>query len=335
MSTLIGFLNILTRAVGAAITAYEIYEFGSNIYDKTKQYGSIIEDAKKKLKPAIEQMQKDLNKSTVPLAERALLDKYSKMDSGGYTTQKEKTRFEKEYKVYIKEKIPFRALISEICEIADKNAIPELRKRPKITVKDLGRSKAKILENWAGLLIAEMIEMDIADEFLVARLKQFAASIMFEYVDDIFYWKSPIKPEVCFGGKFEDPKYDSQIPLKLQRSDTDINPFYPSPYRDQKGSFAADLVIPETRMSEISKTNIYAIVEIKFPRDKPGKGQMDKYKDYLIKSKKEKERKYGQHNNLSKHNMVHGGKLALFRYPEDTPNYGKTNSTQKNQGASR
>lgn len=120
--------------------------------------------------------------------------------------RKKTSRFEQQYEEYIRTRIPYRDLISQICEMADKNGVPQLRKKPKLTVKDLGLKKAKILALWAGMLLEEITDKDLGDEFLICKLKQFAASIMFEYVDDILYWKSPLKTEVTFGPKFQNSK---------------------------------------------------------------------------------------------------------------------------------
>lgn len=331
---LIGLANILLRATLAALSAYEVYQYGKDIYDKGSKFKDILEEAKKKLKPAIENMQKELNKGTA-YGEALFLHQATNADKGGNISKKKTSRFEQQYEEYIRTRIPYRDLISQICEMADKNGVPQLRKKPKLTVKDLGLKKAKILALWAGMLLEEITDKDLGDEFLICKLKQFAASIMFEYVDDILYWKSPLKTEVTFGPKFQDPKYDPNIPLKLLRNDSDINPFYPSPYGKRKGSFSTDIVIPETRLAEISKTNVFAIIEIKFENDTAKKEQMKLYSDFLKASKEAKEIKYGRFNNLSKTGMIHGGKLALFRYPEDSTNYQESKIQQSPQNPRR
>ncbi|MFI8035567.1 hypothetical protein ACH8I4_17045 [Acinetobacter sp. ABJ_C3_5] len=104
---------------------------------------------------------------------------------------------------------------------------------------------------------------------------------------------------------------------KLKRTGRfDLNPFYPTPYHNQRGSIAADLVIAESRLEPISKTNLFAIVEIKFQGDSIKQAQFDQYNKLLKACKAEKEEKYGKGNNYSGKG-VEGGYLSLFRYPED------------------
>lgn len=159
---------------------------------------------------------------------------------------------------------------------------------------------------------------DIGSEFLVARLKQLAASIIFEFVDEILGWKAPLKTEVCFGAKFEDPQLILSGNPKLKRTGAfDLNPFYPSPYNNQKGSIAADLIIPESRLAPISKTNLFAIVGIKFQGDSIKDKQFNQYDRLLGACKTPKEKKYGKHNNHSGKGLKEGGYISLFRYPED------------------
>lgn len=123
---------------------------------------------------------------------------------------------------------------------------------------------------------------------------------------------------MCFGAKFEDPQLVLPGNPKLKRTGRfDLNPFYPTPYHNQRGSIAADLVIAESRLEPISKTNLFAIIEIKFQGDSIKKAQFSKYDDLLEACKNAKEKKYGKHNNHSGKGLDEGGYLSLFRYPED------------------
>ena len=80
---------------------------------------------------------------------------------------------------------------------------------------------------------------------------------------------------------------------------------------------AADLVIAESRLEPISKTNLFAIVEIKFQGDSIKDKQFNQYDRLLEACKKAKEKKYGKHNNYSGKGVHEGGYISLFRYPED------------------
>ena len=80
---------------------------------------------------------------------------------------------------------------------------------------------------------------------------------------------------------------------------------------------AADLVIAESRLEPISKTNLFAIVEIKFQGDSIKDKQFNQYDRLLEACKKAKEKKYGKHKNYSGKGVHEGGYISLFRYPED------------------
>ena len=72
---------------------------------------------------------------------------------------------------------------------------------------------------------------------------------------------------------------------------------------------AADLVIAESRLEPISKTNLFAIVEIKFQGDSIKDKQFNQYDRLLEACKKAKEKKYGKHNNYSGRAYM---KVAIF-----------------------
>jgi hypothetical protein len=162
----------------------------------------------------------------------------------------------------------------------------------------------------------ELADVEL-DDFLIVRLKQLAANLMFEFIDHCIDWASPIKCEVCFGPAtaYDDPPLEAGHATRLKRVGS-VNPFYPLPHR-RKGSLSADLVIPEYRKKHADKNNIFAIVEIKFPKDSIVAKQFKRYHDLLdqaaiVKTAKSPVRYQGKAVNS-------GGRVALFRYPEDMP----------------
>ncbi|WP_171294697.1 hypothetical protein [Acinetobacter populi] len=173
------------------------------------------------------------------------------------------------------------------------------------------------MAQWAGVVLTEIYDMELDDAFIVVKLKQLAASIMFEFIDEVLQCQSSLKTEVCFGAKNEDPR--TMIPpTRLTRAGAlGINPFYPSPYHNQKGSISADLIILESRLEPVSKTNLFAIIEIKFQNDRIKDQQFKSYERLLKESKEVKQTKYGKSNNYSSKGLVKGGCISLFRYPED------------------
>jgi hypothetical protein len=100
----------------------------------------------------------------------------------------------------------------------------------------------------------------------------------------------------------------------LRTGTTALNPFYPAPHR-RKGSQSADLVIPETRHAPPGTSNIFAIVEIKFPNDDPKEEQFTDYRKLLKHAAKVKNAKAAStHMGLP---VSGGGHLSLLRWPED------------------
>lgn len=318
MLPLIGLGVVLARAFTAALTVYELYSYGSNLYEGQANYRQELEKAKAEIKKIIHDLEKEFNGHLVYASEIAYLEHLRKKDPRNDETRAPQQRGKDGFKKQISEKIPFRKVISEVCEKANANGFPQLKKKRGVKVSDLPKARQKILESWAGLILSEIMGEDIGSEFLIARLKQLATSIMFEFVDEILGWKAPIKTEVCFGAKFEDPQLLFPGNPRLKRTGSlDLNPFYPTPYHNQRGSIAADLVIAESRSEPISKTNLFAIVEIKFQGDSIKDKQFNQYDRLLEACKTAKEKKYGKHNNYSGKGINEGGYISLFRYPED------------------
>lgn len=318
MLPLIGLGVVLARAFTAALTVYELYSYGSNLYEGQANYRQELEKAKVEIKKIIHDLEKEFNGHLVYASEIAYLESLRKKDPQNTETRAPRQRGHEGFKKQISERILFRKVISEVCEKANANGFLQLKKKRGVKVSDLPKARQKILESWAGLILSEILDEDIGSEFLIARLKQLAASIMFEFVDEILGWKAPIKTEVCFGAKFEDPQLVLPGNPKLKRIGRfDLNPFYPTPYHNQRGSIAADLVIAESRLEPISKTNLFAIVEIKFQGDSIKDKQFNQYDRLLEACKTAKEKKYGKGNNHSGKGLNEGGYISLFRYPED------------------
>jgi hypothetical protein len=168
------------------------------------------------------------------------------------------------------------------------------------------------------------------DGFILVKLKQLMVNHCFEFMDRVLEWKSPLKAEVCYGPPpfYAEPKMESATQL-LRTGYTALNPFYPAPYRGE-GSQSADLVIPETRHAPPGKSNIFAIVEIKFPNDDPKEKQFTSYRELLRHAAKVKDamfRELQDHASNFKspktpltymgQPVSSGGHLSLLRWPED------------------
>lgn len=149
------------------------------------------------------------------------------------------------------------------------------------------------------------------DEYIIIRLKQFAVNFMFEFMDELLKWRSPLKSEVCFGydiktKKYLAPQLDGQT--RIKRVGSELNPFWPMPYKG-KGIIGADIIIPEYRGEPLTLTNIFALVEIKFQNDVIKDSQFQAYNYLKLQCAKAKF--------TSKVTANEGFKLSLFRYPED------------------
>ncbi|MEF0101966.1 hypothetical protein PXZ95_16750, partial [Acinetobacter baumannii] len=87
---------------------------------------------------------------------------------------------------------------------------------------------------------------------------------------ELLKWRSLLKAEVCFGydiktRKYLAPQLDGQT--RIKRVGSELNPFWPMPYKG-KGVIGADIIIiPEYRGESLTLTNIFALVEIKFQND--------------------------------------------------------------------
>lgn len=187
----------------------------------------------------------------------------------------------------------------------------QLRKQKGQKLKDvIPKNKVDIIAKLLEMTVEELAGANV-DEYVIVRLKQLATNFMFEFMDEMLKWRSPLKAEICFGYDIKTKKYlTPQLvgTTRLKRTGSEINQFWPMPYKG-KGTIGADVIIPEYRGEPLTLTNIFALVEIKFQGDKIEKAQFDNYeklKDQCAEAKK-----------ATRITASEGFKLSLFRYPED------------------
>jgi hypothetical protein len=233
-----------------------------------------------------------------------------------------------EIRVAIKAKIPFRQVISMVCAQADKIPIISLRRKRGVRIQDLPHAKRQALLTLLAKTAEELAGIQDIDDFIVARLKQLAASFMFEFMDEMLGWKSPLKAEVCFGPKNEDPKLSGAT--QLLRTGLKINPFYPAPYKS-KGSVSADLAIPDYRKNSLKKENLFAIVEIKFQNDRIESKQFKRYFEISNASIDFKEN-YVTKQKVNTGSVLTGCRVSLFRFPEDVAKTSTHSQSKKWKG---
>lgn len=141
------------------------------------------------------------------------------------------------YRQYIERKIPFRPAISTVCQWALKSPLTVPRR------------------------IRKKISGEIIETTIDVALKQTTASLVFEVVDDLLGWQSPLKAEPNYDGK-SNAAYLGNPSTRPKRI-SEFFPFWPRP----RGSLAPDLVIVEYRQQPFEVGNVFAAVEIKFPDD--------------------------------------------------------------------
>lgn len=300
--------------VVAAIAVYEAVDVMKDIYEGLDQYTKAIDKAKEELKEAIDKLKDEIDRKIDEKEEMAVLLAATGADPQNPVTRKAEGRGSGVAAIdaAIKQNIPFRQVVSLVCEKADALPVLNLRRKKGVTIQDLPKTKRIVLEKILERGIEAMTDADLQG-LIVVRLKQLAANLMFEFIDHCIDWKSPLKCEVSFGPRPDFADHPVEGGTKLVRLG-DINPFYPAPHR-KTGSIAADLVIPDYRKKRCDKGNIFAIVEVKFAGDRIDKEQFDNYARLLKRAAEVKTA--AAPVRFDKKAVAFGGRLSLFRFPED------------------
>ncbi len=314
----------LFQVVATAITVYEAYSALEEVFDAVDDFAEDLDKAKKELDKIFKSIKEEIDDNIEGRDEVAVLEALSLADDRPLTVSGRMGSGKQEIKAAIKQKIPFRRVISEVCEKADSMPVLTVRRKDKgISLEKAVKAKSEIIKKLIGAGFEALADIEL-EEFIIVRQKQLAASFLFEFIDYGLDWKSPLKAEVSFGpggrskrarGSFEpfkDPPME--FGTKLKRVGYDLNPFYPAPHR-AKGSISADLIIPEYRKEPVGKKNLFAIVEIKFPKDKIKTKQIINYHRLLNASKDVKDKL--SLNKFNDNAVNSGGRIALFRFPED------------------
>lgn len=309
---------IIARLAIIALSVYEALDVLSDIYEGLDKYNKGVDEAKKQIDEMIQDLKKEIDELIDQKEQVAILLAASSADPQNEVTKQGRGRGSDKDVIQkaIQQKIPFRRVISEVCEKADSMPVVQLRRKKGVTISDIKGAKRKALEEILRRGLDEIADVDL-DDFILVCLKQFAASLMLEFVDHCLDWASPLKCEVTFGPKpgYSDHPVDGATRLKRVGK---VSPFYPfPPPNNRRGSLSADLIINEYRKERTDKNNIFAIVEIKFPRDKIDEEQFNQYAGLLeraaaVKTARSPVRFEGRE-------VSSGGRLALFRYPEDRP----------------
>ncbi|RST52531.1 hypothetical protein [Variovorax sp. DXTD-1] len=311
----------IIELIALAITVHELGELAEELYEGVEKYGKDIGKAKEEVRKVIQSIQDEIAQKIEEKEEVAILLALEAADPQGQNTRKAAGRgaMDATINAAIEQKIPFRDAITQVCAAADRMPVLSLRRKKGVSIKDLPKAKRKIIEELLSLSVEQLTDVEL-EEFFVIRLKQLAANLLFEFVDECLSWASPLKCEVNFGPPpgFEDPPVEGATKLKRFGK---VNPFYPTPFQYRKGSIAADLMISEYRHQRPDKGNIFAIVEIKFPGDRIEAEQFEAYKFMLERAAKVKTGRAPI--TFQGKPVSSGGRLSLFRYPEDIAVHGK------------
>lgn len=312
--------------VAAAITLYELGELAKDLYEGYEKYGKDIAKAKEEVRKVVHSIQQEIARKIDEKEEIAILLALTATDAQGQNTRRAQGRGagQNTINAAIEQKIPFRDAIGKVCEAANRMPVLSLRRKKGVSIKDLPHAKRKVLEELLGKALEEIADVDL-DEFIVVRLRQLAANLLFEFVDECLDWASPLKAEAGFGPP---PRYDDppvQGTTRLRRLGK-INPFYPGPYQYKKGSISADLMIQEYRHKRPDKGNIFAIVEVKFPGDRIEEPQFKAYQRMLDVAATVKTTRIA--NRYKNQPVNSGGRLSLFRYPEDIAVHGQQKESE-------
>ena len=238
----------IIEVASIAIAAYETAEAIWDFYEGAERYKGGIEEAKKALRETIQALEKEIESKVEEKEEVALLLAAAGADPQGPLTRKAQGRGAGDVVINaaIEQKIPFRQVIGLVCDKAANMPVLDLRKKKGLKIQDLPKVKRELLEQLLMKTAEELAGVDL-EQFIVVRMKQLAANLMFEFIDNCLEWRSPMKCEVSFGPMpdFADHPLAPGSATRLLRKGR-VNPFYPAPHRGE-GSIAADLVITERR----------------------------------------------------------------------------------------
>lgn len=122
---------------------------------------------------------------------------------------------------------------------------------------------------------------------------------MFEVIDEVLEWQSPLKAEPNYDKTTKMPYLGT--PETRSHRISEVFPFWPRP----RNSLAPDLVIVEYRQKPFEANNVFAAIEIKFPKDWVKTRQLDEYAYLMTPTSGANPKKTGKE------------KIALLRVPED------------------
>jgi len=222
---------------------------------------------------------------------------FALVDRGGNSTVSRRGNENVNFREYIERKVPFRPAISQVCNVALQMPIKVPR---------------RLRKSVAGDSVTTTIEV---------ALKQTTASLLFEAIDEVLEWRSPLKAEPNYNRNSSKALLGE--PETRPKRFGKVFPFWPRPWE----SLAPDLVVVEYRQEAFETDNVFAAVEIKFPGDWVNDEQMKSYVKLMTPKTGVNRDKIGKE------------KVALLRVPEDCTGFeaddAKRTSTSKGNNNKR
>lgn len=263
------------QAHEAAMSTADLARLASEIAERKSTIKQVLQQAIEALTREIE-----IKSSTFALVDR-----------GGNSTVSRRGNENGAFKEYIERKVPFRPAISQVCNVALQMPIKVPRRLRKIV---------------AGENVTTTIEV---------ALKQTTASLLFEAIDEVLDWRSPLKAEPNYNRNSQKALLGE--PETRPKRFGKVFPFWPRPWE----SLAPDLVVVEYRQEAFETDNVFAAVEIKFPGDWVKESQIRAYVKLMMPKTGITRQKIGKE------------KVALLRVPEDCIGFeaDKQKSTQNQQ----
>ena len=114
---------VVVKLAGYAITAYEIYRTASNAYGEVKNYQDNIKKAKEEIKKIMKNLGQEISDKIDKEKEKVLLTTLTTGDKQSNNTKAASGRPQTKSNVItaaIKQKTPFRSIISQVCEKAER-----------------------------------------------------------------------------------------------------------------------------------------------------------------------------------------------------------------------
>ncbi|VVO10904.1 VRR-NUC domain-containing protein [Pseudomonas fluorescens] len=247
------------QAHEATMTAADMAQLAREIAERQNQIRQVLRETIEALTREI-----DIKSST-----------FAVVDRGGNSTVARRGNENVTFKEYIERKVPFRPAISQVCNVALQMPIKVPRR------------------------IRKKIAGDIVETTIEIALKQTTASLLFEAVDEVLDWRSPLKAEPNYNGNSKKALLGD--PETRPKRFGKVFPFWPRP----RESLAPDLVVVEYRQEPFETENVFAAIEIKFPRDWVRDEQMKNYVKLMKPKTGVNPEKIGKE------------KVALLRVPED------------------